>query len=928
MTDLYSNSLGDAQREMNLTPQERYLYQLHLYNLQNAPVHNDDGTTSTLRQMSFDQNGRTYNVPTVWGGAIHSPDEAIARANEQGIDRYPSYPNAQQAEARYGQMHHYLEQDTPEGISAEWPMAKLNQQRMHTHNAPTPMSSQAQAFVDYWRGGQGAHDVTEGTLGMLPGSGDYMAARDSVKLGNEAADALRQGNYGEAAKKYGWSTAMALGALPVFGAIPRGIKGVANYTTKAIDTLAEKAAMRGKKVDPKFITELMNNPQVTDYEKDVILRTLEANKLEHQFNIGPTNNEPYKVDLEQFVNEAKQNIIPYSATDVRKHASHGLDNILPNDVASYYRGKNGLRTTIYQQPYPHGLEESTHFPEAKGYAAHTRSFDAADGFDAEGNRIFTQIAHPEDRTRSRYLNQAVGEAIESGQDPYLFSIAERAAELTPPELRVRSGVDPEGTYGYNYLEQLQTRDFDQQRLSDLTPNELAQLHRTEDSDPIRYVTEIQSDLFQRKHNMHEIAKSLQGDESSKLRDQFDASSWYDQRVRQGSPEVTDPFLAGYLARMTGKDAANVKRSDVNVRGESETAHKDFRYFNDMSEEFAQQSQRMKNNWWRRIVREEARKTANEGIQTMRFPTGPTANKIEGWVPHSSSQSLVDLTDESINWSMRDQRGLAQQIQPKLSSDEAFAIMHREFDGINTYDDIRNADLKKLENEFIEGVEPDLQDLIPGLDYEDPKIDALIRMDQIKQPSSFSRQLNLAFEAFFYGGDYTQTYVNVIHDTFLKSLSAYTDVPLEKLRNLKLIDYVDPTSPQSKLTVNEALNIKGILDQTSIFSKDMFRNWNNLAKEDLRKLATKDGGDAYVREAIKGTRAKSLFDFYDKNLPKFLEKEFEGGMKKVTDPNGNSWWEVKLEKDRGKRPIMVPLVAGTVGAGAAATAAQQYQQDQR
>src|SRR5689334_9678758 len=87
------------------TPEEKYLYQIHLDNLKNAPVINADGSVSTLRQMSFEQDGKTYNVPTVWDGKVHSPNEAIARANKIGLSKFPSYKNTAEAERRYNEMH-------------------------------------------------------------------------------------------------------------------------------------------------------------------------------------------------------------------------------------------------------------------------------------------------------------------------------------------------------------------------------------------------------------------------------------------------------------------------------------------------------------------------------------------------------------------------------------------------------------------------------------------------------------------------------------------------------------------------------------------------------------------------------------------------------------------------------------------------------
>jgi hypothetical protein len=103
----------DAQQDLGLTPQEQYLYQTHLDNLAGpGKVLHPDGAISTLYQMSFGQNGKYYNIPTVWGGKIVPPDDAIARANKLGLERFPSYSSEQEAEDRYSKMHGYMERDT------------------------------------------------------------------------------------------------------------------------------------------------------------------------------------------------------------------------------------------------------------------------------------------------------------------------------------------------------------------------------------------------------------------------------------------------------------------------------------------------------------------------------------------------------------------------------------------------------------------------------------------------------------------------------------------------------------------------------------------------------------------------------------------------------------------------------------------------
>lgn len=115
-TDMPNMSNFNAAHEaLDMTPEEQALYQRHLSNLSAGGVKNANGSTSTLFQTSFEQNGKTYNIPTVWQIAgkpvIVPPHQAIKLANMEGIDKFPSYPSEDEAEARYEAMHKFMERD-------------------------------------------------------------------------------------------------------------------------------------------------------------------------------------------------------------------------------------------------------------------------------------------------------------------------------------------------------------------------------------------------------------------------------------------------------------------------------------------------------------------------------------------------------------------------------------------------------------------------------------------------------------------------------------------------------------------------------------------------------------------------------------------------------------------------------------------------
>jgi hypothetical protein len=101
-----------AMSEMKLNNQEQFLYQTHLRNLAGGGVANPAGGTSSLFAATFDVDGRTYVIPTVWNGQIVPPGQAMELARQIGLDKFPSYDSAEAAMQRYNQMHGFMEKDT------------------------------------------------------------------------------------------------------------------------------------------------------------------------------------------------------------------------------------------------------------------------------------------------------------------------------------------------------------------------------------------------------------------------------------------------------------------------------------------------------------------------------------------------------------------------------------------------------------------------------------------------------------------------------------------------------------------------------------------------------------------------------------------------------------------------------------------------
>lgn len=102
--------------------------------------------------------------------------------------------------------------------------------------------------------------AAELVLSVLPGSGEALAARDSMRHGDEAARYLRDGRLGDAALAYVNSLTAGIGALPLVGGMMRGAKAAVKVGVEGIDVVragaraavdsGSAAARRVPQIDP------------------------------------------------------------------------------------------------------------------------------------------------------------------------------------------------------------------------------------------------------------------------------------------------------------------------------------------------------------------------------------------------------------------------------------------------------------------------------------------------------------------------------------------------------------------------------------------------------------------------------------------------------------------------------------------------------
>ncbi len=83
-------------------------------------IDNHDGTTSTVRSMSFnDGKGREVLVPTAYGGAVHSEDDAIDNYRKTG-EHMGVFSTPEDATAYAMKVHDDYEKGKYSGAPPDW----------------------------------------------------------------------------------------------------------------------------------------------------------------------------------------------------------------------------------------------------------------------------------------------------------------------------------------------------------------------------------------------------------------------------------------------------------------------------------------------------------------------------------------------------------------------------------------------------------------------------------------------------------------------------------------------------------------------------------------------------------------------------------------------------------------------------------------
>lgn len=98
------------------SPEEKNLYNHHYGNLSGGKYIDSESGRSTVKAITVGVDGRTYVIPTIWDGKELSGEDAFRKAQSEGLTRFPSYGSEQEAQARYEQMHRYMDSDVQKSL--------------------------------------------------------------------------------------------------------------------------------------------------------------------------------------------------------------------------------------------------------------------------------------------------------------------------------------------------------------------------------------------------------------------------------------------------------------------------------------------------------------------------------------------------------------------------------------------------------------------------------------------------------------------------------------------------------------------------------------------------------------------------------------------------------------------------------------------
>lgn len=130
------------------------------------------------------------------------------------------------------------------------------------------------------------------------------------------------------------------------------------------------------------------------------------------------------------------------------------------------------------------------------------------------------------------------------------------------------------------------------------------------------------------------------------------------------------------------------------------------------------------------------------------------------------------------------------------------------------------------------------------------------------------------------------------------------------------DAVDNLTAENDSTLYDLVEKKGLLDDGRMPSLEELDDVGALGDKEIMTQLKKLSEHLSAKDTV--DKENPIYQFYQKEVGKYLQKKYDA--KLITDPQGVSWYEINVPKEKGK----LPVEAFGLGAIPAAITAQQQQ----
>lgn len=458
----------------------------------------------------------------------------------------------------------------------------------------------------------------------------------------------------------------------------------------------------------------------------------------------------------------------------------------------------------------------------------------------------------------------------------------------PTEAQINSGTHSGSPENY----------FAHTRVEDLPKQ--AEWGSTSGEGDTRRIVELQSDLFQKGRLEKEV---------NNLRLPHDEKWGWGMGESYGRLVERKNYIQSLLENPAkSSDGISIKEAKEQLKQiEAGMAHLDSQSSSRVAE--VSKLEPFQNTWHERVVREEIKQAAKDGKTKLQFPTGKTAAQIEGFVGDTHGGVPQDAgVGETFDYG-----GTDYQVVEDLG-DEVMAVPADKVDSYHWH---------TLRDEEVNNVAENIDYALRNGDADEAE--RYLPEGAFKQWQKVSDDNHLTIK--YEGADKLALYDDGDHLVMsFKHGSPQEQNARElvaegqkKIREF-VLEHEDYIQEQAEAEIAdrfknseqaaEYMNEMGA-DRTYFADGEYVSSYETGDSETMSRGSS--GDDNFDPEDLPDTQ-RAIYDFYQKDLGKYLQKKFDA--KLVHDAQDVSWWEVNVPKEKAKLPVEAfGVIPGALGIGA-------------